>query len=99
MLQKVETMNKVLYEKRAAPAESKFPQISDERINAISELVSFPGKTVFMARLIAYWKIKRSSRGGAPLIRNVDTFWVENEMYPPTPDPLVRPIDKTLVTS
>lgn len=41
------------------------------RLNRISTKVNISRKTVFISMLISYWKLKRQSRNGVPLIRRL----------------------------
>lgn len=47
------------------------PTIPIERLSKISELVSFPRRNKFLLKLYAYWKLKRQSRNGVPLLRRL----------------------------
>ena len=47
------------------------PTIPVERLTAIAEAFSFPRRNEFLMRLYAYWKLKRQSRNGAPLLRRL----------------------------
>lgn len=81
-------MKKVLAEKSSNEPEAQFPTFPMDRIGAICELVSFPGKKYFLKRLLAYWKLKRKSRGGAALLRNLESLWIADKKEPPAPPPL-----------
>lgn len=81
-------MKKVLAEKCSNEPEAQFPTFPADRIDAVCELVSFPGKKYFLKRLLAYWKLKRKSRGGAALLRNLESVWITDKKEPPAPCPL-----------
>ncbi|CAL8107597.1 unnamed protein product [Orchesella dallaii] len=86
-IKKVESISKVINEKRATASEYSYPKISIERIEAACELVNFLGKGMFIKSLVSYWRLKRKSRGGAPLLRNLDSMWSQSK-YPAQPSPL-----------
>ena len=41
------------------------------RLNRISAKANISRKTVFISMLVSYWKLKRQSRNGVPLIRRL----------------------------
>lgn len=47
------------------------PTIPVERLSKLSELLSFPRRNQFLIRLYSYWKLKRQSRNGVPLLRRL----------------------------
>lgn len=67
---KLKTARKILADKYSASTVS-IPTIPHERLSKISELVSFPRRNEFLIRLYAYWKLKRQSRNGVPLLRRL----------------------------
>ena len=42
-----------------------------DRLNRISAKVNLARKTQFIPMLVSYWKLKRQSRNGVPLIRRL----------------------------
>lgn len=90
LLEKIKTLTKVLQEKKFDQPEKKYPSISIDRREAITDLVTFPGKKIFFKRLYAYWKIKRNHRGGAPLLRDPESCYIQSEKYPFSPPPIQR---------
>lgn len=91
--QKIESIKKVLAEKGSDPPEILFPSIPKERLSAVVELLSIPGKNYVVQRLLSFWKLKRKSRSGAPLLRDLDAFWIETSEEPPAPPKLEREIE------
>jgi len=86
-MKKVESINKVINEKKATVNKFTYPKIPIERIEVAAELLQFHGKRMFVKSLVDYWKLKRKDRAGAPLIRNLDMMWCQTK-YPPQPPPL-----------
>ncbi|ODM98009.1 Peregrin [Orchesella cincta] len=86
-MKKVEAIDRVMEEKRATARKCAKLMIRQERVNVVKELIQFHGRDAFVKRLKCYWKLKRDSRSGAPLLRNLELMWCETQ-YPPQPPPL-----------
>ena len=48
-----------------------WPSLCSSRLNRISARVNVTRKTLFISMLVSYWKLKRQSRNGVPLIRRL----------------------------
>ena len=68
---KIKKARKILADKRSSIPVVSIPTIPSERLSKIAEMVSFPRRNEFLLRLYAYWKLKRQSRNGAPLLRRL----------------------------
>lgn len=95
--QKMQTISKVLNEKRTSSSEDYFPSIPADRIESITKLVTFPGRKQFVRRINALWKLKRRIKGGSALLSDPESCWIEGMKVPPEPDPIERPRNEELV--
>ncbi|CAG7820912.1 unnamed protein product [Allacma fusca] len=82
--QKMRQARKLLAEKRSAVPVLSIPTIPDERVAEIAQTVLFSRKNQFIKRLMAYWKLKRQSRNGVPLLRRLQA--ASTIPHPPTRD-------------
>lgn len=69
--QRLKHVRKMLAEKRCAAPVVLVPTITPEIIAQISSTFNIRRKDPFMANVMAYWKLKRSSRNGVPLLRRL----------------------------
>jgi len=74
--QKLKETRKLLAEKREVVPTVTVPSIPAARITEISRHIKLASKRPFVERLLAYWKLKRQSRNGVPLLRRlqISTF-------------------------
>lgn len=68
---RIRCVRKMLAEKRCAKPVVLVPTIAPEFIAEITNQFKFRKNDTFMKNVMAYWKLKRYSRNGVPLLRRL----------------------------